>query len=166
MGSCHRFLSNGRPVRYIIARQVISSFEHQNSPKIDIYDLLIPQLKKLINSVVSELSLLGLDPTVLHQLLQQERERFLIESGAPASPHDEDGPLNRTIEESIASGSGHQSSSQILYPSNSSFASLGRFVVPGTATPQTPTHAVYELISEGTLFVENWLHFTSFADYK
>jgi hypothetical protein len=36
----------------------------------------LPQLKKLINDVVDELSRLGLDPTVLNQLLHAEGNSF------------------------------------------------------------------------------------------
>ena len=40
----------------------------------------ILQLKKLIDEVVSELSLLGLDPAVLHDLLHDDSQSFIANS--------------------------------------------------------------------------------------
>lgn len=89
-------------------------------------------MKKLINGVVDELSLLGLDPAVLHDLMQDDSE------------HSEVSAILRSSPMSIASsqtGEDDETASSVHDSLGSGSSLLQDF-------PQTATHAVYELHSE------------------
>lgn len=104
--------------------------------------------------MVSELSLLGLDPAVLHQLLQQEGlgDRLLTDNGVASVSPDEEVSMDTTAQGSPANGSAGGSFSKGSSPPSHSFSALGRIAVPGAlAEGDTPIHAVYELISKTPL---------------
>ncbi|KAF8305102.1 hypothetical protein DL93DRAFT_374614 [Clavulina sp. PMI_390] len=159
--SCPHFLRAGAKPPYLTRRFVSACADCcAGVPSHLICPFSLTQLKKLINGVASELALLGLDPAVLHHLLQDKPAPVTTATGINIPTHpspsvdtfegsdgsdealEADGAtttIRRAISESIPSSSSAASSFSANAPA-----------APLSSVASQAIHAVYELTGHGT----------------